>query len=227
MKTAVGYVRVSTEQQAREGISLDMQISKIKAYCDLNDLDLVAIYGDPGISGKNIKARPGIQAVLKLARSKKIENVVTYKLDRLARNTVQTLEIVEMMDKAGIALHSITEKLDTQSAIGRFVVRTLASLAEMERDLISERTSAALSEKRSKGEKTGGHCPYGFRSVNGKLDPEPAEQWVIRRMRQLRSKGHSYQSIADQLTADGVTTRKGTAFRETQVVRILQREKAA
>jgi site-specific DNA recombinase len=227
MKAAVGYVRVSTEQQAREGVSLDMQISKIMAYCELNDMELVGIYGDPGISGKNIKARPGIQAVLKLAKSRKIESVVTYKLDRIARNTIQTLEIVDMMDKSGVALHSITEKLDTHSAIGRFVVRTLASLAEMERDLISERTSAALSEKRCKGEKTGGYCPYGLRAVNGKLEPDPAEQRVIHRMMQLRAKGRSYQRIADELTREGLLTRIGTPFRETQVIRILQREIAA
>ncbi|MEW6351712.1 MAG: recombinase family protein, partial [Thermodesulfobacteriota bacterium] len=110
MKAAVGYIRVSTQEQAQEGVSLEMQIAKIKAYSDLNDLFLAGIYGDPGISGKSIKARPGIQAVLSLVKAKRIGAVVVYKLDRLGRNTIETLDIAKRMDKAGVALHSITER---------------------------------------------------------------------------------------------------------------------
>ncbi|MFH1113719.1 MAG: recombinase family protein [Pseudomonadota bacterium] len=219
---AIGYMRVSTEGQYRDGISPDMQISKIKAYCELNDVDLVGIYGDPAISGKNIKARPGIQAVLDMVDKKKIEHVVCYKLDRLARNTIETLEMVSAMDKRGIALHSVTEKLDTHSAIGRFVVRTLASLAEMERDLISERTANALQTKRERNEKTGGIVPFGFTLADdGKtLLPHASEQQIIEKIHRLKAKGHSFRSIADELNRDGHRTKTGKAWTHRQVARL-------
>jgi DNA invertase Pin-like site-specific DNA recombinase len=213
---------VSTQGQKDEGISLEMQVAKIKAYAELNDLELVAIYGDPGISGKNIKARPGIQGVLHMVAKKRIDHVVCYKLDRLARNTIETLEMVEQMDKAGVALHSITEKLDTQSAIGRFVVRTLASLAEMERDLISERTSNALQMKRERGEKTGGIVPFGLTLDDDgiHLVEDPTEQEIISRIHALKAKGHSFRQIAEELNRDGYRTKTGKGWTHKQVARL-------
>lgn len=224
---AVGYIRVSTAQQTHEGISLEMQVSKIRQYCALNDLELAGIYGDPGISGKSIKARPGIQTVLDMVRRKRIDAVVTYKLDRIARNTVETLEMVERMDKAGVALHSISERLDSQSAIGRFVVRTLASLAEMERDLVSERTVAALAEKRARGQKTGGSCPFGYRVEEAggvkMLVADSTEQMIIARIHDLQADGYSFRQIARELTREGYRTKSGCEWSAVQVSRILKR----
>jgi site-specific DNA recombinase len=220
MKKAVGYVRVSTEEQSREGVSLEMQAAKIRQYAELNDLALVEVIEDAGISGKSIKARPGIQSVLDMVKGRQVEAVICYKLDRLARNTIECLEMAKIMDKAGVALHSISEKLDTQSALGRFFFTLIASLAEMERGIISERTAAALAQKRSNGEKTGGSVPYGYRAETGRLIPEPNEQRAIRRIRELRAEGYSYQRIADALSKEGIFTRKGTPFRETQIIRI-------
>ncbi len=222
MISAAGYIRVSTEEQSREGISLEMQAAKIRQYAELNDLDLLEIVQDAGISGKSIKARPGIQSLLAMVKARKIDAVIVYKLDRLARNTVQCLEVSQLMDKAGIALHSISEKLDTQSAVGRFFFTLTASLAEMERNLISERTVAALAQKKANGQKTGGLVPYGFRVEAGRLVPDPSEQRAIARMKELRSEGYSYRRIADALVTEGVLTRKGTPFQQTQIIRILK-----
>jgi site-specific DNA recombinase len=223
MKRAVGYIRVSKEEQAREGISLEMQAAKIKAYCELNDLTVIEIIQDAGISAKSIKGRPGLLNVLEMIRKRKVDGVIVYKLDRLARNTIECLGMAKGMDKAGCALHSISEKLDTQSALGRFFFTLTASLAEMERNLIAERTAAALQQKRENGFKTGGACPYGY-SVDGRrrLIPNEDEQTIVRRIRKFRRKGHSYQKIADMLTAEGIFTRKGTQFKETQIIRILK-----
>ena len=109
MKT-IGYVRVSTEEQAKHGISLDMQRAKIKAYAALEDMELIEIVADEGISGCNLKARPGIQRILEMVKSRQIKEVVVYKLDRLARNTIEALQVAKLMDRNGVALHSITEK---------------------------------------------------------------------------------------------------------------------
>jgi len=223
MKTAVGYIRVSTEEQSREGISLEMQAVKIRQYAELNDLDLSDIVEDAGISAKTIKGRPGIQTVLEMVKARKVAAVIVYKLDRLARNTIECLEMAKLMDKAGVALHSISEKLDTQSALGRFFFTLTASLAEMERNLVSERTAAALAQKRANGMKTGGYCPYGYMvDESGRLIPHPGEQRAIKRIHELRSMGYSYQRITEALVEEGIFTRKGTPFRETQIIRILR-----
>jgi site-specific DNA recombinase len=219
---AVGYIRVSTEEQSREGISLEMQAAKIRQYVELNDLNLVEILEDAGISGKSIKARPGIQEVLSLVKTRQADAVIVYKLDRLARNTVETLAMASLMDKAGCALHSICEKLDTQSALGRFFFTLTASLAEMEKRLISERTAAALQQKRINGEKTGGDCPYGYKDEAGKLVKDESEQFVISRIHELKANGFSLRRTVSALEAEGFHTRKGTAFSKTQVGRILK-----
>ena len=96
----VGYIRVSTDDQAKEGVSLDNQKSKIEAYCQLKDLNLSEIIEDAGISAKNLK-RPGVQRVLKLARKKQVDAVVIYKLDRIFRSTVDALETTRLFDKWG------------------------------------------------------------------------------------------------------------------------------
>jgi DNA invertase Pin-like site-specific DNA recombinase len=220
---AIGYIRVSTEEQSREGVSLDMQVTKIRAYCDLNDMDLVGIYGDPGISAKSIKTRPGLLTVLHLVKARKIDAVVVFKLDRLARNTIEALEMAQIMDRAGCALHSISEKLDTQNALGRFFFTLTASLAEMERNVIAERTTAALAHKKANGEKLGGECPYGFTCVDGKLLPDVTEQRTIRRIEELKASGHSSREIAKALTKEGLLTRKGTRWTHTQILRIIKR----
>jgi len=96
----VGYIRVSTDDQAKEGVSLDNQKSKIEAYCQLKDLNLSEIIEDAGISAKNLK-RPGVQRVLKLARKNQVDAVVIYKLDRIFRSTVDALETTRLFDKWG------------------------------------------------------------------------------------------------------------------------------
>jgi site-specific DNA recombinase len=95
---ALGYIRVSTEDQVKEGVSLENQRSKIEAYCQLKELDLSEIIEDAGISAKNLK-RPGVQKVLKLARKREVDAIVVYKLDRIFRSTVDALKTTKMFDK--------------------------------------------------------------------------------------------------------------------------------
>jgi site-specific DNA recombinase len=101
MTTAIGYIRVSTEDQAREGVSLDNQKSKITAYCQLKDLNLIEVIEDAGISAKNLK-RPGVQKVITMARKKQVDAVVVYKLDRIFRSTADALETTKLFDKWGM-----------------------------------------------------------------------------------------------------------------------------
>jgi site-specific DNA recombinase len=223
---AIGYVRVSTEEQARGGVSLDMQRAKIKTYTELEDMELLDIIADEGISGCTIKIRPGVQRVLEMVRSKQVDAVVIYKLDRLARNTVESLEIAKLMDRKGVALHSITEKLDTKSALGRFFFTLMASLAEMERGIISERISAAMERKREKLEPCNNNPTYGYRIECSRVVPDLHEQAVVKRIHCLHAGGHTIWGIRDILTAEGIVNRRGKPFGKTQIHNIIQRKAA-
>ena len=216
--TAIGYVRVSTEDQAKEGVSLDNQKAKIEAYCQLKDLELSEIVEDAGISAKNLK-RPGVQKVLRMARKKQVDAIVVYKLDRIFRSTVDALETTKMFDKWGVSFHSIEETLDTQSAMGRFFFTLTAALAEMERRIIGERTKAALSHKRSRNEKTGGDVPYGYDlTPAGILIKNHTEQKGIRLIRRLHQKGYSLRGICTELEREGYKTKRGNSKWHPQTV---------
>lgn len=224
MKRVIGYVRVSTEEQAREGISLDNQRAKISAYCQLNDFELIEIVSDEGISAKNLN-RPGVQKVLEMARRKEIDGIVIYKLDRMFRNTMDALKTAESLDKTGVALHSITERLDTKSALGKFFFSLTASLAEMERNLIAERTADALDRRKSQGFKLGGDVPIGYNvDHDGKLVPDEKEMEAVNYINHLKSGGLSYRAIADLLTTEGVTVRGKEKWNYQTVRNILKRE---
>lgn len=223
---AIGYVRVSTEEQAKHGISLPMQHAKIQAYAALEAMDLEGVIEDAGISGCSIKARPGIQHVLQLVRQREVDAVIVFKLDRLARNTVEALQIASLMDRKGVALHSITEKLDTKSPVGRFFLTLLASLAEMERGIISERIRAVMERKRERQEPRNGNPPYGFRILAGKVVPDLHEQKVIQRILCLRSGGHTIFGIINILREEGMVNRRGRPFGKTQIHNLLLRNVA-
>jgi site-specific DNA recombinase len=224
---AVGYTRVSTEEQAKGGVSLDMQRAKITAYASLEELDLVEVVEDAGLSGCSIRHRPGVRRVLHMVREKQVETVIIYKMDRLARNTVEALEIAKLMDARGVALHSITEKLDTQSAIGKFFFTLMASLAEMERNLISERICSAMERKRELGQATTGNPQYGFRIIDGMVIPDPTEQEIIERILALHQQRLTIYQIVEILQREGRVNRKRKPFAKTQVHSIIQQRKAA
>ena len=134
MQKAIGYIRVSTQGQADEGVSLAAQRAKIEAWCSLNDAELVAVFEDAGISGGSMNGRDGLHAALK-ATGKGMA-LVTYSISRLARSTRDMLEIAERLDAKGADLVSMTEKIDTTTAAGRMVFKMLAVLAEALRTVL-------------------------------------------------------------------------------------------
>ena len=130
----VGYVRVSTEDQAENGISLAEQRHRIRAYCDAHGLQLARIAADNGRSGKTMSNRPGLLSALQALQERACGGLVVCKLDRLSRTTTDILGLVERANKGGWQLHSIQEHLDTRSSHGRFVLGILSLLAQMERE---------------------------------------------------------------------------------------------
>ena len=220
MAKAVGYIRVSTQGQADDGVSLDAQRAKIAAWAELNGYTMGDIFEDAGISGTNAD-RPGLAAAL--AAVSKGDALVVYSLSRLARSTRHTLEISDRLDKVGADLVSLSERIDTTSAAGRMVFRMLAVLAEFERDQTSERTVTALQYKKTQNQKTGGAVPYGFDlDADGvHLIENDAEQRVIAQARELHQSGLSLRKIAAELNARGLMARNGRTFQATQIMRMV------
>ena len=224
LTAAIGYIRVSTEGQAREGVSLDAQRERIEAYAKAKGLELVEVLVDEGLSGKTMD-RPALQALLGRCRAGAVGHVIVWKLDRLTRSTRHLLNLVEDVFLARkIELHSVSESLDTSTPHGRFVLTLFGGLAQMERELIGERTRAALAFKRKCGHPTN-HPPLGFRA-NGKrhrMVPVPEELVVVRRILEQRRRGGSYAGIAAKLSADAVPTKRGGRWHAMTVRKVVQR----
>lgn len=217
---AVAYVRVSTGKQ---DLSMDAQEERIKLYCHLNGLELVEIIRERGITAKiKLNKRPEGSRIAKLVEQG-VCHIVALKLDRLFRNAVDALSHVEQWEQAGISLHLVDmggQSVNTGSSMGKMLLTMLAGFAEFERNMIAERTTAALAFKKSHGEAYN-HAPYGFRAEDGKLIPDATEQAVIARMQALREQGTSYNGIADSLNADGIPAKLGGIWRSQTVSNIL------
>ena len=193
-RKVVGYVRCSTIEQGEEGLSLEVQENRIKAYCTAKEWNLVRIYRDKGQSGSNLD-RPGLQTLIEELTNDGIDAVVILKLDRLTRSVRDLGTLIDDFFQ-GIALTSVEESLDSQSASGLMVMRMLSVVSQWERETISERTSSALRYKQSIGEYVG-RVPYGFQvGEDGKLIELPEEMAIIRKIKRDRSKGKSIRWIA-------------------------------
>jgi len=157
----VGYIRVSTQEQEKNGISLESQAQKINAYVLLKGLGEVEIISDPGVSGKDLN-RAGIQELIERVRAGEANTVIVYKLDRLSRRTQDSLNLIEEFTRRKVDFHSISENVDTESPTGKFFLTVVSAISQMERDLLGERTADVLEMKKIKGEWVG-RVTIGFR----------------------------------------------------------------
>jgi site-specific DNA recombinase len=218
---AIGYIRVSTQGQVDEGVSLEAQKSKIKAWCEVNDYELVNVYTDAGISGKTMANREGLLRALD-AVDRDVA-LVTYSMSRISRSTREMLSLADKLEKKGADLVSLTEKIDTTTAAGKMVFRMLAVLNEFERDQVSERTKAALAHKKTKGERIG-TVPYGFGLDDDgvALVKNTQEQTILKSIQLLRGEGYKLREITEQLNRDGLLTRRGSEWRVQYVHNLLK-----
>jgi site-specific DNA recombinase len=228
--TAVGYVRVSTGKQDH---SLDAQEAKIRAMALVRGVELAEVVVDRDEFSGDLK-RPGVQRVIEMVAQRKVSAVIVTKLDRLTRSTRDAIELMELFRRTGVALVSIGESLDTASAIGRCVLKIMASFAELERETIGERTSTVLQAQKAKG-LPAGPAPYGWRA-QGRTAPTPgkprgetlplledeAEQHTLRTIRKLRDSGATLQEIAETLNEAGYRTRRGGKWLKQYVSGVLK-----
>ncbi|MCK5019838.1 MAG: recombinase family protein, partial [Candidatus Peribacteraceae bacterium] len=222
-KKVIGYVRVSTEEQKKKGLSIDHQKEKIKLYAALNDLKLVDTIVDAGVSAKNLNGRPGIKRIIQLARKKEIDGVVVYKLDRLFRSSKDAHNTCHMFKKQGVAFHSVTEQIDTESPLGQFFFSIMSACAELERNLVSQRTSDVLKSRREAG-KVYNHAPYGFNKDGEDLKLNKEEMKVVQRIYNLHLSGESYAAIAIILNDEKIPTKKDKEWHRSTVSNVINNE---
>ena len=219
----IGYARVSTAGQATDGISLVEQHHRISQYAQAHGFELAGVEIDRGVSGKSM-GRPALQRALRRLKDGEAEGLVAVKLDRLSRSIRDTLDLVERSEREGWALHSIAERLDTGSAVGRFTVHLLGALAQLEREQLGERTRSALAELRRQGRRISGRPPLGFRFEGGVLVAVEAEQRVLGRLLELRAERLGARSIAKRFAAEGIgNPRTGKDWNPSTLASILRR----
>lgn len=217
----VGYIRVSTEKQADNGISIAAQRAKIEAYAVAMDLELVAIIEDAGASAKSLD-RAGLRSALGMLENGKASALLVVKLDRLTRSVRDLGELVEKYFATRYSLLSLSDSIDTRTAAGRLVLNVLTSVAQWEREATGERTREAMKHKANKGEFCGGSAPYGYAVDNdGKLVPNEAEQAVLRVVAELKAAGLSLRGIAAELDKAGLAPRSGKAWQPQQIKRMV------
>jgi len=223
---AAAYIRVSTNEQAETGYSLQIQRERITAQITAKGWVLYKVYEDAGQSGGKME-RPALQKMLQDIAAKKINAVVVYKLDRLSRKQKDTMYLIEDVFMAnGIELVSICESLDTSSPTGRATIGMLSVFAQLERDTMTERLSSGRIQKAKDGGYSGGGAAIGYVSERDSkvLTVDANKIKAVIRAFELKAEGFKLRQIADKLNAEGYTTKQGARFAPTQVMRILKRK---
>jgi DNA invertase Pin-like site-specific DNA recombinase len=226
---AVGYVRVSTEQQAQEGVSLDAQRTRIEAHCVSQEITLVDLITDDGYSAASLK-RPGLQAALRMLSEGKADAIVVLKLDRLTRSVKDLGDLCDTYFREALPFYllSVCDAIDTRSAGGKLILNVLMSVAQWEREAISERTQEAMAELKRQGVSIGG-APYGWRysqdvdsAGRRYLVEVPAEQTGIRRVCELYDADVPMKGICAMLDREQIPTR-GPKWHKFTLYRVLKR----
>lgn len=229
MRRVVGYIRVSSEGQATEGVSLDAQRAKLAAYCLAMDLELVAIEADEGVSAKTLR-RPALQRALSTLEAGAADGLLVTKLDRLTRSVRDLGDLVERyFGGERWSLLSVGDSIDTKTAAGRLVLNVLTSVAQWEREATGERTRDALVEVKRQGGTLGaealGWCRTEETDDAGRrrVVRNDNEAETVARIVALRGEGLSLRRIADTLTTEGRATKRGGRWAAEQVRAVLGR----
>lgn len=212
------YVRVSTQEQAKEGYSVGEQTDRLRKFAEAHDWCIVKIYVDAGHSGANTD-RPALQQMIEDLKAGKIDKVLVYKLDRLSRSQKDTLELIEdVFLPNNTDFESMTEKLDTSTPQGRLFLGILAAFAQLEREMIKERMSMGMNARIKEGKWRGGaQVPFGY-------DYEPAleklvineyEAMIVKDLFEKFTEGKTLYSIEKDMLATGHTFHNGNVSKRT------------
>lgn len=222
--TAILYVRVSSDEQVRHGISLDAQMERVSAYCQAAGLTPAFVLREEGVSGaKPLSDRPAGASLVKAISRKQAGHVVALKLDRLFRDCEDALRQTREWDRTGIALHLVDmggQSMNTASAMGRMMLTLMAGFAELERNLIAERTTLAMQHLKAR-RLAYSPTPYGYDRSGDQLTPNSVEQSVVAEIARMRREGNTLVEITANLNARSIPTKRGGNWTATTVRRIL------
>ncbi|WP_438327413.1 cassette chromosome recombinase CcrB [Staphylococcus pseudintermedius] len=220
-KLVGGYIRVSTERQV-EGYSIEGQITQIGQYYQFNGYELVDIYADRGISGKSMN-RPELQRMLNDAKNGKLDCVMVYKTNRLARNTSDLLTIVEELHRQNVEFFSLSERMEVKNSTGKLMLQILASFSEFERNTILENIYNRQHQRALEGYYQG-NLPLGYNNIpdnKKELMINQHEANIVKYIFESYAKGHGYRKIANALNHKGYVTKKGNPFSISAITYIL------
>lgn len=221
-----GYVRVSTDEQAEKGNSVNEQKERIQAYCKVMGWPTPIFYIDDGYSAKDLN-RPDIQRMLEDVRQNQLDIVITTKLDRLSRNLLDILQTIELFNEHNCSYVSASENFDTSTAVGRMTLQLLGTFAEFERERIRERVKDnMLSIAKNTNRAITKPC-YGYDIVDGQYVINEAEARFVRLMFDLAEQGHGHRMIAKILNERGATTKAGKPWDQINVKRLMKTETIA
>lgn len=225
----VGYLRLSRDAKHTGSASIEAQKQAIRAYAEAKGLGRVRWAEDVGQSGgKPFHKRPGGSAVLRLAEAGALDAMIATKVDRVGRDLLDCLTVVERLKQASVSLHLLDvggQSIGTDSPTGAFFLQIMGAFAELERRIISERIRDAKAFRREQG-LVHSRAAFGARHVGGKALDDPAERAIIDEILAKRSKGWSYRRLAEHLNASGVPCKQGGQRWYAATVRnIVKREK--
>ncbi|TSI11082.1 recombinase family protein [Lysinibacillus sp. BW-2-10] len=231
VKRVAIYARVSTTEQAEEGYSIDEQQRLLTEWCEKNGYIVHEVYADRGISGKSIKKRPALIKLIDDAQNKRFDVVLVWKTNRLARNILDLLKIVEVFDQNYISFRSYTENHETETSQGKLQFHMLAAIAEFERNTISENVKMGMLARAREGKWNGGRV-LGYDLVDisiqsdkrkhTKLVINEKEAKTVKRIFELYIAGNGYKAIANRVNKEGYTGKRGKPFSISTIKTILE-----
>lgn len=217
MKVAL-YIRVSTEEQVKEGFSIAAQEKRLSDYASSQGWEIVEKFIDEGYSAKDLN-RPNVQKMIKAIERKQFDVVLVYRLDRLVRSVVDLHNVLKLLEKHDCKFKSATEMFDTTTAMGRFFITLVGAMAEWERENLGERTMMGMNRRIEEGQRNGGNAPFGYDLVEGELViNEDEAKWVRFIFEQFEIKGRNV--IAKELNRNGVRSKKDSLFNPSMVTYI-------
>ncbi len=198
MEHKVGiYVRVSTEEQAKEGISIDAQIDRCKAFCKARAWHVYQVYTDAGFSAGNLQ-RPALKILLEDINQKKFTILLVYKIDRFSRKLKDLIGIFDDLKAKGVNFTSVSEQIDTTTAMGEAFFQIIGVFAQLERGMVKERVELAFEKKISLGEALH-RPPLGYKYKNRRLELNSEEAEKVRQIFEMWAAGVHYKEISSQL----------------------------
>ena len=218
-KTAGVYIRVSTEDQAREGFSLGEQREKLLTLCKFKELEVYKVYEDAGVSAKDMEHRPQFQQMLQDMKDGKINYIVAYKLDRITRSVRDLEELITLLEQYGCYLLFDRDDVNTSTANSKFFVRMLTVLSQLEIEIVSERTKFVLNGA-IKSSHISGQRPFGYtKSEEKKMIIDPTTRPYVEKIFNMYLEGKSFQQIANYFNDNNIYPEK--KWRDTTISKII------